>query len=475
MRISPFFRLLAERELELLALGSSYFTIHRGEALVVQGDSCESIYVVVKGIMRVLIGAKGAGKWGMHRISRDKHNARKSGSPTSPSQAHSPQSPSHAAEAAGGHSPMEGLHSPSMASPGLDSPVSKGKHGDKDKKSGANFRPGKDTKEVARLRPGDSANELCVMEGRKSSATLVCMSEEAVVMDITPIQLASVLLEREELKDAVSAGESIMLSDLEKVRRIWKHPSLSDDVAEKSNLFRIESSERKAKVQRHLLAIGALEVFERNVSQETKLLTKTMFQIGLTLLIGGAENKDSPLLRVDEDVIEQLKSIVEHSRDGEDFFGHTYKCEMVLLCMRLLAMNDVNKRKFVQTAMIPFVLDLLKEDNPEIVRLATVCACLHIWSSSPLCLACSPLAVFLERNVDFSRMLMWANRKARHTIQAILLELSFGMQARWLLRPILGIWNKYVKGAQVERAILAIPPPLTDAVDIAAPTHLVQV
>lgn len=49
------------------------------------------------------------------------------------------------------------------------------------------------------------------------------------------------------------------------------------------------------------------------------------------------------------------------------------------------------------------------------------------------------------------------------------------MQARWLLRPIMGIWNKYVKGAKVERDILAIPPPLTDAVDIAAPTHLVQV
>mmetsp|Transcript_5188 Transcript_5188/g.8348 ORF Transcript_5188/g.8348 Transcript_5188/m.8348 type:complete len:176 (-) Transcript_5188:115-642(-) len=49
------------------------------------------------------------------------------------------------------------------------------------------------------------------------------------------------------------------------------------------------------------------------------------------------------------------------------------------------------------------------------------------------------------------------------------------MQARWLLRPIMGIWNKYVKGAQVEREILAIPPPLTDAVDFAAPTHLTQV
>ena len=396
MRISPFFRLLTERELEKLSLGSSYFKIHRGEALVVQGDSCESIYVVVKGIVRVLIGAKGAGKWAMHRISRDNRNARKGGSSTSPLQDHSPKSSSHAAEAAGRHSPTEGLHSPGIASPSLDSPGGKGKHGDKEKKAGANFRAGKDTKEVARLRPGDSANELSVMEGRQSSATLVCMSDEAVVMDITPTQLAGVLLEREELKDAVSAGESIMLSDLEKIRRVWKHPALSDDVAEKSNLFRIESSERKAKVQRHLLSIGALEVFERNVSQETKLLTKTMFQIGLTLLIGGAENKDNPLLQVDEDIIEQLKSIVEHSRDGEDFFGHTYKCEIVLLCMRLLAMNDVNKRKFVQTAMIPFVLDLLKEDDPETVRLATVVHAYTCGLALALRLACSPLAVLPE-------------------------------------------------------------------------------
>jgi hypothetical protein len=118
-----------------------------------------------------------------------------------------------------------------------------------------------------------------------------------------------------------------------------------------------------------------------------------------------------------------------HSRHGEDFYGHYYECEKVLLAMRLLAMNDTNKRKFVQNAIIPFVLSILQESSEEVLRLAT----------------------------------------------AILLELSFGMQARWLLRPILGIWNKYVQGAKAERTILAIPPPLTDAVDIAAPTHLVQV
>lgn len=187
--------------------------------------------------------------------------------------------------------------------------------------------------------------------------------------------------------------------------------------------------ERRAKIQRHLLAIGAVEVFERSVKEETKLLTKVMFQIGLTLLIGGPEKKESPLLVVDEDIIEQIKCIIQCSRDGEEFYGHYYDCSKVLLCMRLLAMNDANKRKFVQCAIIPFVLDLLKDSDLEIVRLAV----------------------------------------------AILLELSFGMQARWLLRPILGIWNKYVRSAKEEREIAAIPPPLTDTIDIAAPTHLVQV
>ena len=37
--------------------------------------------------------------------------------------------------------------------------------------------------------------------------------------------------------------------------------------------------------------------------------------------------------------------------------------------------------------------------------------------------------------------------------QATLLELSFGMQARWLLRPIMGIWNKYVKSAKVPKPV----------------------
>jgi hypothetical protein len=40
--------------------------------------------------------------------------------------------------------------------------------------------------------------------------------------------------------------------------------------------------------------------------------------------------------------------------------------------------------------------------------------------------------------------------RAKHP-QATLLELSFGMQARWLLRPIMGIWNKYVKSSKVRK------------------------
>lgn len=135
-------------------------------------------------------------------------------------------------------------HSPTIAdSPLLDSPVG-GKRGGKkggEKKVGGTFRAGKDTKEVSRLRPGDSANELCVMEGRRSLATLVGMTDESVIMDIKAKQLAEVLLARPEFKDAISSGEMVMMSDIEKVRRVWKHPAMSDEAAEKSNLFRIES------------------------------------------------------------------------------------------------------------------------------------------------------------------------------------------------------------------------------------------
>ena len=237
--MSPFFRLLNERELELLALGSDYFIVRKGDALVVQGDSCESIYMVVRGIMRVLIGAKGAGKWGMHRIARNKP---KTSSVTTNS--YSPGSPGNSKEKAGRTSPAS-PHSPKekAESPTLDSPVA-GRTGHKkggETKTGATFRAGKDTREVSRLRPGDSANELCVMEGRRSLATIVGMTEESVIMDIKAKQLADVLLARPEFKDAISAGEKVMMSDIEKVRRVWKHPAMSDEAAEKSNLFRIES------------------------------------------------------------------------------------------------------------------------------------------------------------------------------------------------------------------------------------------
>lgn len=80
-------------------------------------------------------------------------------------------------------------------------------------------------------------------------------------------------------------------------QRLYPKPTLFCLLCLRSPLFPF-CSERKAKVQRHLLAIGAQKVFERNVTQETKLMQKTMFQIGLCLLIGGAENKNSPLLLV---------------------------------------------------------------------------------------------------------------------------------------------------------------------------------
>ncbi|KAJ1471992.1 hypothetical protein T484DRAFT_1842071 [Baffinella frigidus] len=54
-RTSPFFKLLTERELQLLALKGTYLDLEKGEVLVMQGDSTDRMFAVVRGIMRVLI------------------------------------------------------------------------------------------------------------------------------------------------------------------------------------------------------------------------------------------------------------------------------------------------------------------------------------------------------------------------------------------------------------------------------------
>jgi hypothetical protein len=40
-------------------------------------------------------------------------------------------------------------------------------------------------------------------------------------------------------------------------------------------------------------------------------------------------------------------------------YGHRYHLEILMLAVRLLVLNDKNKRKFVSNGMIPIVIDYL--------------------------------------------------------------------------------------------------------------------
>lgn len=47
--------------------------------------------------------------------------------------------------------------------------------------------------------------------------------------------------------------------------------------------------------------------------------------------------------------------------------------------------------------------------------------------------------------------LSFPNKDVVRSSTACLLDLSFGMRARWLLRPILKIWYKFVEQAKEDR------------------------
>jgi len=77
------------------------------------------MYVVIQGLLRVLIGAKGAGKWGMHKLNRKNKRATAAATALSPT-ANTTARTSHSPDPS--HSPH--THSPSLESAmGLESPI----------------------------------------------------------------------------------------------------------------------------------------------------------------------------------------------------------------------------------------------------------------------------------------------------------------------------------------------------------------
>lgn len=127
-------------------------------------------------------------------------------------------------------------------------------------------------------------------------------------MEISADKLVPLLLRRTELKQAITPGEKTIMSMQEQMRKIWQHPSLSDDFAEKANLSLIARSEERVKMQQYLLQIGARPAMEWLMARETRgMVNALMAKCGLALLIGSVEQKENPMLEVDEDMVMSIQ------------------------------------------------------------------------------------------------------------------------------------------------------------------------
>jgi hypothetical protein len=240
------------------------------------------------------------------------------------------------------------------------------------------------------------------------------------------------LLQREELASIVPALERRSLPAAAVVRRLWASPTLRDEASEQQAFFRIERSHRRLQTHGLLLQLGVLRVLESFVvGDERGSVNKTLAKTGMALLVGGIEQKENKTLEVDDAVIRNLCECIDATSLNEDWHGHRYNVETMLLGARLLAVNDKNKRRFVQNSVIPFMLSLIKEPNvaQSVAQLST----------------------------------------------AVLLDLSYGMRVRQLLHPVLLVWHQFVKLELKEKERFSLAPPSNHTVDFAAPTHVVNV
>ena len=58
-----------------------------------------------------------------------------------------------------------------------------------------------------------------------------------------------------------------------------------------------------------------------------------------------------------------VKDALDASAADEDWYGHKYSLEIIMMALRLLTLNDANKKKFVAGGMIPFILEFLSFPN----------------------------------------------------------------------------------------------------------------
>lgn len=413
-RISPFFKMLEARELDQLSTQCTYVSIAKNDVIAAQGEPSNTLFVLIQGRIRVLVSVGKAAKKlpvAPEGLAPARFLGDSESPGSSPLMPMTPMTSGSQSPVREGWTPLGVMHRPSTRKL-IYSPM----------------RQGKEMKEVARLKPGDTACELGLLEGKFNIATLVAM-ENSLLMEVKAEDLVPILLRRPELATVLKPAERISLTPEEQLHRLWTDPSMSDEAAERQAFFRIERSERRMKTQGKLLQLGALQVLESFVGEDRGPVNKFLAKSGLALLIGGIDQKENPLLEVDEDIIRKLQDCIDAASYDEEWHGHRYNLEVMLIGTRLLAGNDKNKRRFVQNFMIPFMLSLLKIPDQGVMQLST----------------------------------------------AVLLDLSYGMRVRWLIRPVLTVWYKYVKQEMKLKERFSRPLPSQDTVDFAAPTHIVNV
>jgi len=285
-------------------------------------------------------------------------------------------------------------------------------------------------REVSKLRPGDAACEMCFLEGKQAAATINATMMSTVVLKISPELFYDVLSKRIEREHALGP-ETRFQSAKTMLQAYWKQKSKSVEVAERMHKLQIEAGVRQIKVGNHLLQVGAIRVLQKMLGEdeeELSLANRVVAESCIALIVG-TQRRETALVEMSEDSAKCFQGMLKTVYRNEEWHGHRCNLTTVLSSLWILVFSDKNKKTFTKMGTIPFVLQFLTDGDAKVVQLAT----------------------------------------------AVLLQLSFAMRARWLVRPILKVWSNVTEDLRTGREQLGVEAAITDIVDVAAPTFAVKV
>eukprot|EP00960_Hanusia_phi_P038790 753601-Hanusia_phi.AAC.2 len=192
-----------------------------------------------------------------------------------------------------------------------------------------------------------------------------------------------------------------------------------------SSLIRTQQQQQALQYMQELNLDKVLE----DLANDEGNVERTLTLMCLALLVGGPDQRDNSLMRVSDQDLEDLTIILDCCKHGEAWRGHAISFIKSMHATYNLVLIDRNKNAFIRNGMIPFIIQMLHVHEIEVADLAT----------------------------------------------NILLELSYGIQARWILRPVLLIWHKHVATEKDARKKKSEPKGLVDCIDFAPPFHPVLV